>query len=114
MVDLLWFLLLGHFLGDFAFQTDKMAANKKASNKTLTLHVAVYTMTVAGCLWLGLYLTGSARFVSAATAIVMATIFVEHWLQDHLKGSQLASKQSFYLDQALHIVILFFIRVTVY
>ena len=41
MVDLLFYLLLGHFFGDFALQTDRVAAEKQGSIKVLTYHVHI-------------------------------------------------------------------------
>lgn len=115
MPDLLFFLILGHFLGDFAFQSDYMAKAKPTSRSVLTKHVAIYTITLAFTLWLGLELHQSHEFFTLTTLIVMALVFIEHWLQDLLKGFKLANgKQGFFLDQGLHLIVLYVMRVVVY
>lgn len=115
MPDLLLFLLLGHFLGDFALQTDRMAQQKPTCVKTLTVHVVIYTFTVAVFLFFGLYTSGSQMFLSATTAVVLVLLFIEHWIQDYIKGHKFnGGNQAFYFDQGLHILVLYAVRLFVY
>lgn len=115
MLDLLFFLILGHFLGDFAFQSDWVANHKKNSTAILTRHVLIYTLTVSLFLCLGLVLRQSEQFYTLTTLVVVALIFIEHWLQDFAKGRWFStSNQGFYADQALHIIVLFVIRIYVF
>ena len=115
MVDLLFFLILGHFVGDFALQSDRVAAEKQKSLKVLTYHVFLYTIVVAGFLFAGLYLHGDSSFFTGATAIVLAIVLAAHWIQDYLKAFHFnGTKQAFYLDQAVHVLILFIVRILVY
>lgn len=115
MIDLLFFLILGHFFGDFALQSDRVAAEKQKSMKVLTYHVVLYTFVVACFLFVGLYLNNSNAFLTGATAIVLVVILVAHWIQDYLKAFHFnGTKQAFYLDQAMHVLILFIIRILVY
>ncbi len=115
MPDLLFFLLLGHFLGDFALQTDVMARDKGCSQSVLSKHVAMYTLTIGVALAVGLYLSGSDAFLTPTTAAVLIVVFVEHWIQDFSKPALFnAGKQGFFIDQALHVLVLFIVRVVVY
>ena len=115
MPDLLFFMLFGHMCGDFALQTDRMARDKKVSKVILSQHVAVYTVTIAASLLVAYLLGGADTVMHWATIPVLAFIFVEHWVQDYVKvNGGGASKQSFYLDQAIHIFILFALRLTIY
>jgi hypothetical protein len=115
VVDLLFFLILGHFIGDFALQSDRVANDKQRSMKVLTYHVAVYTLVLSLSLYAGLSLNGSGGFFSFVTLFVLAAIFVIHWVQDYLKSFKFnGTKQAFYLDQAVHILILFVVRIVVY
>jgi len=116
LVDPLFFLLLGHYLGDFAFQTDRMAAEKGHANGPLTIHVAIYALTVAACLALGLYLVGAGdQFLTPITVGVFVFIYVEHWIQDRYKAVHFnGAKQALFLDQAIHIIILFAVRLLIY
>ncbi|MEW5994806.1 MAG: DUF3307 domain-containing protein [Candidatus Zixiibacteriota bacterium] len=112
MVDTLFFLLLGHFLGDFAFQSDQVAEGKRTSRLVLTRHVFIYTLTIAAALALGLHLNGSEAFFSVLTIAVLAILFVQHWTQDFLKSHRFnGTRQAFYVDQGLHLLVLFLIRV---
>lgn len=115
MLDLLWFLLLGHIFGDFAFQSDETVLLKRTSNRTLTLHVLLYTLTIALFLFVGLAYVKNEQFFTLLTAMILAAIFVEHWVQDLLKERRFSgSKQSFYFDQALHVLVLFAVRIFFY
>ncbi len=116
MIDLLFFLILGHFCGDFALQSDRMAALKRTSLDALTIHVTLYTVTIASFLAIGLFLQNSLDLLfNLATVGVLVFIFVEHWLQDWLKAKRFnESRQAYYLDQAIHALILFAVRIFVY
>lgn len=41
------YLLLGHFVGDYLFQTTWMAENKARQWSALLIHCTIYTLTVA-------------------------------------------------------------------
>jgi hypothetical protein len=115
MIDLLFYMILGHFFGDFALQTDRVAAEKGKSKVVLTYHVTLYTLTLTAFLLFGLLMNGDNSFFSWITLVVVAVIFVAHWTQDYLKAFKFnGTKQAFYLDQAVHILILFLIRIMVY
>lgn len=116
MLDLLFFLLLGHYMGDFAFQTGRMAKFKPTSTIILSQHVLVYTLTLTVFLYLGLYMNDRAgEFFSWTTLVVMLAVYVEHWFQDLIKGSRFNGvTQVFFLDQALHIIVLFLMRLFIY
>jgi hypothetical protein len=52
MIINFWMLLFGHFLGDYFFQTNKMAINKVNSNKWCAIHCLVYTMCIVSTIGL--------------------------------------------------------------
>ncbi len=116
MLDPLFYLILGHYFGDFALQTDRMARDKQDSTSTLSLHVLIYTITVAAFLFLGLTVNGDWRqYLSLATLGVFVFVYVEHWIQDHLKGTMFnGSKQGFYLDQGVHLLVLYVVRLVLF
>ncbi len=115
MIDPLFLLILGHFFGDFAFQTDTMAAKKHSSVAILTLHVSIYTVTIAFFLGLALILAERADFLTLSLWGLLALIFVTHWLQDYIKPRHFnGSRQGFYFDQALHLSLLFVVRLIVF
>ena len=56
-----------------------------------------------------------SAFYTAATAVGLIAVYVLHWLQDYIKGVHLnGSRQGFFLDQAIHLVVLFALRLVVY
>lgn len=115
MVDLLFFLLMGHFLGDFALQSDRVAARKQQSKKVLTYHVVLYTSVIMFAIFIGLLYNGSMAFFTVTTLAVFAVVFVAHWIQDYLKAFKFnGTKQAFYFDQAVHVLVLFAIRIFAY
>jgi hypothetical protein len=112
MPDILFFLLLGHVFGDYALQTDYMAKTKGTSKKVLSLHVLVYTLTIGAFWWIGKLLAKSPDFPASIDILVLVALYVQHWLQDYIKTTKAnGSKQSFFVDQALHIAALYIIRI---
>jgi len=114
-MDILFFLLLGHFVGDYAFQSDMMAEKKKSSMGALTLHIFYYTITI----WISficysiLYQRG--LFLKSSTLFFMPMLFIQHWVQDFIKGRiSVCSKQVYYLDQAIHLSVLYLYRIFFY
>lgn len=110
-MDLMWFLMLAHLVGDYALQTDRMAAQKGTSLGHLTAHIAVYVGTLFVTLWIYGSVTGLFSFWTVATLGALAVIFVIHWVQDFSKSRFFnGSKQAYYIDQTLHILQLFLLR----
>jgi len=111
-MDLMFFLLLGHFYGDYALQTDSIANNKKHSIRHLSIHSAIYVISI----WvaIGAYSLAykSSLFLSRGNLVFLGILLVQHWLQDFYKsrwGNR--SKQFYYIDQALHITVLYLYRI---
>ena len=44
--DFLYILLIGHFLGDFYLQSDKLAREKEKSLKAFFVHSLIYSLTI--------------------------------------------------------------------
>jgi UPF0716 family protein affecting phage T7 exclusion len=115
MPDLLFFLLLGHFVGDFVLQSDRVAQQKRSSLLALSGHVFTYTLSVALCLMAGLIILNQTGFINSLMLIILVALFVEHWLQDFVRSRWFVQgKQSLYLDQFVHVIILFVLRIYVF
>ncbi len=115
MPDLLLILLFGHYIGDFALQSDNMAKNKGKSKVFLSLHVLIYIIVLTLFLAYGLSLHENNSFMSLTTLLVMVGVYVIHWIQDFIKSQKFNnSKQAYYLDQAIHIMTLLVIRIYIY
>lgn len=114
-MDLIMYLLLGHFVGDFALQSDGMAQKKTNSKKILTCHVVIYVLVIALVLSLHSYVTKTHYFLSWTVLGLLTLLFALHWVQDYFKGHVLPkTKQIFYLDQILHVTLLYVLRLLVY
>lgn len=114
-MDLIMYLLLGHFVGDFALQSDHMAQRKSNSKTTLSLHVLIYVLVIAMVLLLYSIVTQSYQFFTWIVMVFLSVLFLVHWAQDYLKGHVLPkTKQMYYLDQILHISLLYVLRLLVY
>ncbi|MEW5873891.1 MAG: DUF3307 domain-containing protein [Candidatus Zixiibacteriota bacterium] len=110
-MDMMWFLMLSHLVGDYALQTDGMALRKGGSRKVLTLHVLLYIVTLALTLAIYAYFTGRFAFLSPRVLAALIAIFALHWIQDDIKARRFSdSRQAYYIDQALHIIQLFLLR----
>ena len=95
-------LLLGHVLGDFYFQTDKLAA-KKGKAAGVLLHGAEYALSVCAVLLVGLPFCGRTWLLIAAASVLHLGI-------DFLKVRFGKGKRyAFVLDQGLHLLSLLFI-----
>lgn len=106
----MWFLMLGHLAGDYAFQSDRMAEDKRTSNRTLTIHVLIYTTTLALALLFYSEWTGAYVFWALRTASILTAVGILHGIQDFFKGRYFRSRQAYYIDQLLHLLQLFVIR----
>ena len=110
-MDLMWFLLLAHVTGDYALQSDRMAAEKGRDLSQLTRHVVIYTLCIGATLWLYAAATSQYEFFSWYAAGMLVPLLALHWIQDYTKGHYLAhSKQAYYADQVLHLAQLYIIR----
>lgn len=97
------FFMLMHILGDFYFQTDKMAQRKRTKYR----YVVGYSL-----LYMAVFCIGSLAVWSAAVACIAAALSVLHFAIDSLKYCCLhfhkkpAEAVIYSLDQLLHIVII--------
>lgn len=114
-MDVLFFLILGHFCGDYAFQTDNIAEKKKASRSALTYHVLIYIISIWAFLAAYSLLYYPGLYIDAATTIFLAFLFCEHWIQDFLKSRvKSCGKQAYYLDQVVHVALLYLYRIFIF
>lgn len=114
-MDILFFLILGHLIGDYALQTDYMAAQKKSSTAVLTFHVIVYILSLWAIIALYSLLYYPGLFIQLATILFLAVLFILHWLQDYIKCRyNNGSKQWYYIDQVLHLVMLYVYRIFIF
>lgn len=109
----MWFLALAHLIGDYALQSDRMAETKPRSVAVLTVHVLIYVCVIGVTLWMYGIATGGYAFWKLAVGGLLAPLFALHWIQDYLKGRYFTSRQSYYLDQVLHVSQLFILRLLV-
>lgn len=111
-MDPLFLFLLGHFVGDYALQTDRIAKNKNGLNGHLFLHVSVYTLIIAMFSWFH-DIFYDPNILSAVLPWLIP-IFLIHLAQDYIKSRFFReSRQFYYIDQALHISALYVLRIIV-
>lgn len=93
-------LLLGHVLGDFVFQTDRMARSKHRLRPLLT-HAAIVTIV---------HLVAFTLFLTQETALLVLAIGVSHLLVDavsaRLRPRDGTSTVGFLADQGVHLLVL--------
>lgn len=98
-------IILGHIIGDFYVQTDKIAEKKKKSIKCMLLHCLMYSIIV-----------GISFFIlnknMMETLGISCIILLTHLIVDLVKGkcdrkTDRCGYMIFIADQAVHILILF-------
>ncbi len=104
LIQLLILQFIAHILTDYTFQSDKKAADKNKNgfkSKFLKWHILIMFLTS----WL---LSFQLKFIFASLLIT-----ITHWLIDGFKpklnSSKYLGKYAFYLDQLLHLSILFLV-----
>lgn len=70
------FLIIVHFLADFALQTHNQATKKSSSNLYLSYHVGTYSLTWLFAMW-----AYTGNFGIAAYFAI--TSFAAHWITDY-------------------------------
>ncbi len=116
-----WFI--GHLVGDFLFQNDWMANNKKQHTWPCLVHVSFYTFAVMLFTWLGQF-AGYEPWPWWAALVVFIPHFlidrtnVVKWSMDH-KGQKnfavppMAPWSIIAVDNTWHLVCLFFTEILV-
>lgn len=104
--SLLLTYLIGHFLGDYYFQSDEIASNKNYSIKVLNKHGLIYFITMI------LVIVPIYSFKSYNLNIVIAAFFISliHYLLDLIKKNKHRNEikstekiKDYLTDQILHI-----------
>lgn len=95
-------LLLSHYIGDYALQTEYLALNKGKDNYILFSHVAVWTFIVSiNALLLDMKIT---------FMLIVLLLFIPHFIMDYIKShnilwcKKLSQETSLIVDQAFHIM----------
>ena len=110
-------LICGHFLGDFVFQSDKLAKEKTEKKSVIIWHalqVAIITWTLLGNFYL--WWIAGIIFVSHLLIDSIKTLFISKAqttnLEDNLERKEKLNRFefiSFVTDQVLHVLVLFII-----
>jgi hypothetical protein len=106
-------LLIGHFIGDWAFQNEWMVRHKQEAlfNRAVFVHCTIYTSVLLLVVWLYNPATNSAPHILFFTA----TTYITHWLIDatnaakywmHVLQQSDALFVRIVVDQIFHIFIL--------
>jgi len=95
MTPLLW-LIAGHLLGDFAFQSEWMALNKGESWEINFYHAAVYTATI--------FVVAAIGGITLSVAALLI-LMISHFCIDPFKA-RWNLIHSIWIDQLLHLMVL--------
>lgn len=96
-------LFIGHFLGDYYFQSDKSVQNQ--NQKTVFLHSLIYTLSL---------ILSVLPIINGSIFVVVLVISLTHWLIDSIKYHYKATHELSYgklvfiylFDQLLHFMII--------
>ena len=111
-MDSLFFLFLGHFAGDYSFQSDALAKSKSSSLIALFIHSCIYSICIIGAiLFHDIFYYPNLLFASVKLIPVVLAL---HFIQDLVKSRFFnGSKQFYYIDQFIHITVLFAFRIII-
>lgn len=97
-------IILGHIIGDFYLQTDKMAENKKKSMKYMIMHCLIYALLMAIIIFL---LSSNIMQTLLITGLILVTHLLIDIIKKHLdKKYEKYEYMIFLVDQVVHIVLL--------
>lgn len=101
-------LMIGHLLGDFYFQTNKMVEKKKESFWSTATHCLIYAMAI--CLVLFLVTGKIGKYILPVLIIGVLHFFIDSTKMSVNKVYETPKMQLtvFVIDQIIHILILFF------
>jgi hypothetical protein len=103
--------LLGHLLGDFIFQNDWMAKNKKQHTRPCLVHVCIYTLLV--CVLSGWWQWWQFLAVAVPHYAIDRTHFIRNWM--HFMGQRdfcqapMAPWSMIVVDNIFHLVCLYLV-----
>jgi hypothetical protein len=103
------YLLIGHLIGDFLFQTSWMAMFKATKWIPLVIHCFVYTISVTAVVFLGYGLLpiGAILLLFISHMFLDRRTFVSWWVKHIMKAKGTESKWLCIMaDQIFHIIIL--------
>lgn len=94
-------MILAHYIGDYALQTNYMAMNKGKDVYVLLSHIATWTFVIV--------LTGMYLGIPANFLLIVFVLLIPHFIMDYIKSRNLvwcreiSEKQSLLVDQVFHI-----------
>lgn len=103
------YMLIGHLIGDYLFQTKWMATRKAKEWFPLLVHCMIYTVTVIAIVFIGY---GMLPLVAIALILVSHIIldqrtFVSWWVKHIMKTEGKEASWLFIIaDQIFHLIIL--------
>jgi hypothetical protein len=112
-MDILWRLILSHFIADFSLQTNRVATWKRESGWGMAVHTLTHPLVTYILVWP--YLSWpwvQTRWFSVNGWMCVALVTVGHWLQDNWRVTAIqhtgaADSTGFFLwDQVVHLVII--------
>ena len=92
MINELFWLIFGHFLGDYALQSDWVAKTKKHDNYVLLAHSVIWTGTIAVILY----------YFGMLSAWKVIFLVGGHFIMDYIKCH--SKKDIWKIDQFFHVM----------
>jgi len=103
------YLLIGHLIGDFLFQTNWMAMNKAKKWGPLLVHCVVYTIMVAVIAFTGGFILpfGAIILIFISHIVLDRRSFVVWWVRQIMgTDDKKMNWLTIVVDQVFHIIIL--------
>lgn len=98
--------MIGHLLGDFYFQTDKLAEKKKKAISFTILHCLIYTLTIWGVI--SATIGDGVRYITLTVVIGILHLLIDgvKCIINKVINTEKCQLVMFVTDQLIHIIIL--------
>lgn len=103
---LLSWLIIGHFVGDYLFQTNWMAFGKTQRILPLAIHALVYTISVALLALPAGGLTGQVIIILFLSHMVLDQRSFIRWWVKTVNGKESPGWMNIIVDQTWHLLVL--------
>lgn len=112
MLNLVLFLLLSHFLGDYYFQLQKLSDDKLKSFKSVIIHSLIYLIPYL--ITIIIYLIWFKKVIYFLILIIPVIHFIIDTIKYFIRKYDLNEIIVYFVDQALHIVSIYLLYLYVF
>jgi hypothetical protein len=104
--NILLLFLIGHFLGDYYFQTDMIARNKNLQLAKLLKHCVLYSFAM-----LIVIIPVFSLELLICSGAISVMHFIVDFIKSHIKNREKNNSRVYFADQVIHIIVILILSV---